>query len=414
MATRAPSSTLSLAIRKWWSARAATCGAWVTESTCTLRASRARRVPIASATAPPTPVSISSNTSVEGRSLVGKRYLDGQQEAAEFAPAGSDLSSSGPGRVPGLVCTQNSSVSMPSAVRVSGSASWLTMKRGAFELQGRQFGGDGVFQLAGGFFAGGRKLRREAVVIGPRLGCRSDQRVQPGLRRHRDRRDRRPCGRTARPVRRAAPNICGRRHGWRTGALRCARVRPDRSRPPGEPLSKMERASSSASRAVEIDCRGRAGQHRYLTPCAPGGAAGWRVPGTGEPRAIEMVVGFAQVDGDLLGPASISWRRSASVVSSPGSGASFCNSSTEAREVVALPAGVGDTAFEIGERLLGVAPGAVGGGNGLPLRLEAAEGVDQAAMDGGIDQRPGRRVGRGSRPARRLVGAGDWRKWRGR
>ena len=43
-------------------ARAATCGAWVTATTCTVSERRPRRTPMASATAPPTPVSISCNS----------------------------------------------------------------------------------------------------------------------------------------------------------------------------------------------------------------------------------------------------------------------------------------------------------------------------------------------------------------
>jgi len=60
-----------------------------------------------SATAPPTPVSISSNTSVGAEPRSDSTTLSAQQEGAP-ARRRRRLSSTGPGRVPGLVCTQNS------------------------------------------------------------------------------------------------------------------------------------------------------------------------------------------------------------------------------------------------------------------------------------------------------------------
>ena len=49
---------------RWWSAHAATCGRWVTHSTWRSRPRRCSSRPTVVATAPPTPESTSSNTSV--------------------------------------------------------------------------------------------------------------------------------------------------------------------------------------------------------------------------------------------------------------------------------------------------------------------------------------------------------------
>ena len=57
---------VSLATTRCRSAKAATCGRWVTTSTWWLRASRASRRPISTAARPPTPASTSSKTSVGG------------------------------------------------------------------------------------------------------------------------------------------------------------------------------------------------------------------------------------------------------------------------------------------------------------------------------------------------------------
>ena len=53
-------------------------------------ASRASRAPMASATAPPTPVSISSNTKRGRRAAIGQHHLERQQEPRQLA-AGGDL-----------------------------------------------------------------------------------------------------------------------------------------------------------------------------------------------------------------------------------------------------------------------------------------------------------------------------------
>ena len=66
---------------------------------------------MASATAPPTPVSISSNTSVGAEPRSASTTLSASRKRASSPPEATFIS--GPGRVPGLVCTQNSTRSMP-------------------------------------------------------------------------------------------------------------------------------------------------------------------------------------------------------------------------------------------------------------------------------------------------------------
>ena len=66
---------------------------------------------MASATAPPTPVSISSNTSVGAEPRSDSTTFSASRNRASSPPEATFIS--GPGRVPGLVCTQNSTRSKP-------------------------------------------------------------------------------------------------------------------------------------------------------------------------------------------------------------------------------------------------------------------------------------------------------------
>ena len=66
---------------------------------------------MASATAPPTPVSISSNTRVGAEPRSASTTFSASRKRASSPPEATFIS--GPGRVPGLVCTQNSTRSMP-------------------------------------------------------------------------------------------------------------------------------------------------------------------------------------------------------------------------------------------------------------------------------------------------------------
>jgi hypothetical protein len=114
-----------LEIKRCWSARAATCGAWVTAITCTLPASRASRAPIASATAPPTPVSISSNTSVGAEPLSDNTTFSASRKRDSSPPEATFII--GPAFVPGLVWTQNSTRSKPCGPGDFGSESICAM-----------------------------------------------------------------------------------------------------------------------------------------------------------------------------------------------------------------------------------------------------------------------------------------------
>ncbi len=106
VAMRSSPATTSLLMRKCRSARAATWGAWVTAITCTRPERRASRAPMASATAPPAPASISSKTSVGAEPRSASTTFSASMKRDSSPPDATFIS--GPGRVPGFVCTQNS------------------------------------------------------------------------------------------------------------------------------------------------------------------------------------------------------------------------------------------------------------------------------------------------------------------
>ena len=79
---------------------------------------------MASATAPPTPVSISSNTRVGAEPRSASTTFSASRKRASSPPEATFIS--GPGRVPGLVCTQNSTRSMPCGPAAAASLSiWV-------------------------------------------------------------------------------------------------------------------------------------------------------------------------------------------------------------------------------------------------------------------------------------------------
>jgi len=130
--------------RPWKSAdvvrRAATCGACVTAITWTWPASRDSRAPNASATAPPTRYPISSNTSV-GAERRRQHHLSASRTATARRRR---RPSSAPRLVPGLVCTQNSTRSMPCGPAEFASVSTCVHEFCAFKFQRRQFGMDSL------------------------------------------------------------------------------------------------------------------------------------------------------------------------------------------------------------------------------------------------------------------------------
>src|SRR6202000_2516769 len=145
VATRLPLSRASFEIRRCWSARAATCGAWVTAITCTLPASRASRAPMASATAPPTPVSISSNTSVGAEPRSDNTTLSASKKRDSSPPEATFISGArlgaGIGLHPELDAVE------PLRPRRLLVALHLGHEFRALQLQRREFGIDRLVEL---------------------------------------------------------------------------------------------------------------------------------------------------------------------------------------------------------------------------------------------------------------------------
>ena len=164
VATRLPLSSASLEISRCWSARAATCGAWVTAITCTLPASRASRAPMASATAPPTPVSISSNTSVGAEPRSDSTTFSASRKRDSSPPEATFIS--GPGLVPGIGL--HPELDAVEALRARRGLVGLDLGHEfcALELERRELGIDGLVELLGRFLPrhrqllGGRRIAR--------------------------------------------------------------------------------------------------------------------------------------------------------------------------------------------------------------------------------------------------------------
>ena len=163
-------------------ARAATCGACVTDSTCTRDDSRASRWPIASATAPPTPVSISSKTSVGAEPRSASATFSASRKRDSSPPEATFII--GPGRVPGLVRTQNSTWSMPSSVRLSGSLAISTMKSARSSFSAGNSAITAFFSATAAICAQFRKPRGGLVIgvaRGRRLLFERDQPLFAGI-----------------------------------------------------------------------------------------------------------------------------------------------------------------------------------------------------------------------------------------
>ena len=103
---------------------------------------------MASATAPPTPVSISSNTSVGAEPRSASTTFSASRKRASSPPDATFIS--GPGRVPGLVCTQNSTRSMPCGPGAVGLGHDLGREFRAFELERLELGVDRLVELLRG------------------------------------------------------------------------------------------------------------------------------------------------------------------------------------------------------------------------------------------------------------------------
>ena len=113
-----------------------------------LAARRASAQPMASATAPPTPVSISSNTSVGRRAAVGQHHLQRQREAGQLAARGDLHQRTGPRAGIGA----HPELDAVDAVRPGRGRIALDCdaEAGRVELQRRQLGVDGLVEPVGG------------------------------------------------------------------------------------------------------------------------------------------------------------------------------------------------------------------------------------------------------------------------
>ena len=102
---------------------------------------------MASATAPPTPVSISSNTSVGAEPRSASATFSASMKRASSPPEATFII--GPGRVPGLVCTQNSTRSAPSGPACASSVTICAVKIARSSFNGGKLGVDGRIERLG-------------------------------------------------------------------------------------------------------------------------------------------------------------------------------------------------------------------------------------------------------------------------
>src|SRR5438552_2788746 len=112
---------------------------------------------MASATAPPAPVSTSSKMSVDAEPRSASTTLSANRKRASSPPEATFIS--GPGRVPGLVCTQNSIRSMPCGPPSSG---WVA-------ISVKNFARSSLSGLSSSLTA---RSRLAAAVLGLRAGHR--------------------------------------------------------------------------------------------------------------------------------------------------------------------------------------------------------------------------------------------------
>ena len=159
------------------SARAATWGACVTAMTWTRSASRASRWPMASETAPPTPVSTSSKTRVGAEPRSASIDLERKDEARELAARG-DLHHRPGARARIRLDPELDPVDNRPGSREAGSVSIRVMKRARSELQGaRAPSRTAAVELGRGLGDG----RPRAVAVGgrhvapPRHACELDR-----------------------------------------------------------------------------------------------------------------------------------------------------------------------------------------------------------------------------------------------
>ncbi len=338
---------------------------------------------MASATAPPTPVSISSKTSVGAEPRSASTTLSASRKRASSPPEATFIS--GPGRVPGLVCTQNSTRSMPFGPAASASLTISVEKRARSSLSGLSSAltalSSAVAALSRAFDSASAALRNALSACGggrfQRLqlllaGIDQADVVAIALRQRREIVDRHVVF-AAGGAQREQPLL---------DALELGRIVI------GGAQGGFEMGAGLFQR-VE---RGVERLHRRLDQLRRLGAA-----------ALEPADGGGKRRHAEFEPASTSWasrrssatfsacimvvRRSASAVSSPACGASLSSSSTAWRSQ--SPSRLARSTSR-GMRLGRFQRVAARGPQGLDaggVGLQPAKGVEQPAMRGGIDQR---------------------------
>ena len=183
---------------------------------------------MASATAPPTPVSISSNTSVGAEPRSASTTLSASRKRASSPPEATFIS--GPGRVPGLVRTQNSTRSMPCGPPASASLSIAVEKRARSSFRGLS-----SRLTAASSFSAARLRAVDRVSAAPRWRAsasfaRASRRPEFGSAGVERRKVASPGARSALRVHRPAHCTCAPPRAARTAAPRCVRARADRVR----------------------------------------------------------------------------------------------------------------------------------------------------------------------------------------
>ena len=296
---------------------------------------------------------------------------------------------SGPGRVPGLVCAQNSTRSNPAGIAAAPRPSAISvMKRARSSFSGGSSACTAPSSALRGAAAGRRRAFAAAVDIGVvGLGDRASRARRAPPRRRRSPRRRRRSARRARRADRPARRICAPRRAARTAAPRPAPARADRTRSARSASSRaaaglvdrderrVERLDAGIDERRRLRRRGAPACAARPTASAPASAA----PATASKASVRSCATFS----DCI----MTSRRSASAASSPGCGASLSSSSTRMAQEIGLLAGALDPGAMLVQRRAAPRAGARGRFDRLRLGLQAAEGVEDRAVRRRIDQR---------------------------
>ena len=309
-----------------------------------LPASRASLAPMASATAPPTPVSISSKISVGAEPLAARITFSASMNRASSPPEATFTS--GDSGVPGLAETTNSTRSMP-----WGRAFRRRCRSGfearLLELQRRS---SAITALSSAFAALRRLLESlSAAASRPRARPQACSSSRAG-RRHRSAPAAPP--RSARARGRCPPCTCtcAPRRAAQTAAPRISPVpagrRRRRAAPPRGALGFASSASTRSSAGTLVEPAAR-----LLAPALE--PAQRRVDAGGRGAvAGERLLGLASAPRQIARTFIISWRASASFASSPAWGSARAALPRRVRDSRARPRPAPSAAV-LGERRLG-------------------------------------------------------------